>query len=148
MYGALGAAQCLTQQQSFEASRLCNCKLYGHPGGTVKGFGAPYDVSSVYIDIDTSGGGGGCEPASIPMPADFDPNDPCEAVSRGMCPPRLTRPGTSTSTTRPPPVEQEEDFETTEAEGAARRQTILVYGILGAVLVGAGLLVYREVRSS
>lgn len=152
---SLGATpRCLSLEQSAEAARLCNCKVYGHPAGPVSGLGAARaDYTSdaysggINIQTDTTA----CDPRpKVRMPADFDPDDPCEGTSRKICTPTLSRPGQQTSASTPsPPAHEDFDFqafEESEADRALMQQRFVVFGLLGAVLVGGGYLVYRVTR--
>lgn len=75
------------------------------------------------------------------MPRDFNPLDPCEAAARPICPPPLERP-TTTPTTTFQPTEYEDEI----VSGAMLNQRIMVFGLLGLVLAGGGVLVYRTVK--
>lgn len=140
---ALGtSASCLSESQMAEAIRLCNCKRYGLPNNpNVSG------IEDAYQSVDfSSGPAPGCSPTpALPMPSDFNPSDPCEGPSRKICgTPRLRRP----QQTAPAPPDKASDgsFEETLISSAAAKQQILVFGVLGLVLVGAGYLVYRSTR--
>lgn len=152
---SLGATgRCLTLEQSAEAARLCNCKLYGSPSGPVSGFGAAredYTSDAYKGGINIQPGTPACDPRpKVRMPADFDPDDPCEGASRRICATTtLSRPGQRTTTSTAPPPSDAFDFEAFEegeADKALMQQRFVVFGILGAVLVGGGYLVYRVTR--
>lgn len=103
-------------------------------------------IGAVNIELRpevTTGTGEGCVPTpSVQMPSDFDPTDPCEAVKRDICPPRLARPTSYEAGIPDTSTEYEEQI----VSEAVRRQRLMVFGILGAVLVGGGYLVYRTRR--
>lgn len=146
MYSSLGAPSCLSQEQAWEAARLCNCKRYGTPSGPIHGFGQE-DAHRVGIDLQTQAHSG-CSAGAVRMPPDFDPSNPCEALARGLCPPRLTRPTFPAAREDSPADDIEQSAaEQSAVDAALTRQSILVFGVLGAVLVGAGYMVYRVTRS-
>ena len=133
--GALGATKkCLTKGQSAEAARLCNCKKYGLPSSpVVKGIGAI-----------TSGSSDPCSTAlRTSMPSDFNPQDPCEAAARSICPPRLARPSETSTTPTETPPDTAQEYEDEIVKGTVLRQRLMVGGVLAAFLLGAGFLVYR-----
>lgn len=141
----LGAVpKCLTIEQAQEASRLCNCKRYGSPSAPkISGIGYDPrgDAGTAVINVT---GSNGCEPEPrVRMPADFNPQDPCEALSRTLCP-TLTRPTTPSS---PTVTEQSKSYEETAVSRAMTAQTLMVGGLLALVLVGGGFFVYRVSRS-
>lgn len=139
--GALGATpKCLTKNQLLEAARLCNCKKYGLPSSP-----AIHGLSATAINV--SSGANPCDSrVRLAMPSDFNPQDPCEAAARALCPPRLARPtkSTSTQTSEPPPSNSAQEYEDEIVEGTIVRQRLMVGGVLGAFLLVGGLLVYRS----
>lgn len=139
MYASLGQVTCLTPAQLAEANRLCNCQRFGLPSDpSVKGLGALSIDLTKYSTDD-------CDPSlRVPMPPDFDPSNPCEGAMRSQCGGGgLTRPTGPAKSSPLPPTEYEEEV----VSSAVGRQRVVVFGVLGAVLVGGGYLVYRSLRS-
>lgn len=140
--GTLGATPlCVTRAQQEEAANLCGCL---RSGGTVS-IGS-LGAGDAYSAIDfTSSTRGPCKP-SIPMPADFDPLDPCEAAARPICPPRLARPTTTTPSATTPITYSPSDYEEEVTSDVVRNQRIMVFGILGLVVAGGAVMLYRVVK--
>lgn len=152
MYVATGLGattrRCLSDAQAREAARLCNCKKYGWPEGPVKGFGQ-VDIS---LNLEASGDENPCDPKPrVKMPSDFDPKDPCEASSRLTCRQQQARELQEAVERQAAKREKQKKEEASRYEEeivakAALRKKLLVGGVLTAVLVGAGLVVYRSTR--
>lgn len=144
----LGATEkrCLSDEQAAEAVRLCNCKRYGWPESP---------VGQVDISIDLEKGKGDADPCEasprVAMPNDFNPKNPCEAASRLTCKQKQRREIDEAIKRQEKKREQRKNEEARSYENeyvaqAAARKKLLVGGILTAVLVGTGLVVYRSTR--
>lgn len=151
MYVATGLGatkRCLSDDQRKEALRLCNCKNYGWPEGPVRGIGQ-VDLD---INLKASGSADPCNPKPrVKMPSDFDPKSPCEAAGRLTCKQQQRRDIQEAAERQEKKrlkreTEEAERYETELVAQAARRQKLLVGGILTAVLVGGALVVYRSTR--
>lgn len=146
----LGATQkrCLSDEQAREAVRLCNCKKYGWPEGPVKGVGQ-VDIS---LNLEPSGDEDPCNKTPrVKMPSDFNAKDPCEAASRLTCRQQQAieiREAAKRQAAKREKRKNEEarSYEDEFVAQAAMRKKLLVGGVLTAVLVAAGLVVYRSTR--
>jgi hypothetical protein len=154
VYVSLGATEkrCLSEKQLREAVRLCNCKKYGWPEGPVKGIGF-FGQTNISVDLEKFKGDE--DPCSkgvrVDMPKDFNPKDPCEAASRLTCKQKqaieIREAAERQKKKREQRAKEEEaSFEEEVVLREARRQKLIVGGILAAVLVGAGLVVYRSTK--
>lgn len=153
MYVAtLGAAtkKCTSPNQRAEALRLCNCKRYGYPEGKVSGLGqSPRSDADVSISITATGPSNPCDPTlRVPMPTDFNPNDPCEAASRLTCIQQAAREQEAKREAErqaelEAEAEEQKSYESSVLAREKLKQGLLVGGLLAAVLVGGGFVVYR-----
>lgn len=138
----LGATPlCMTEAQRAEAARLCGCMT---GSSVLHGLGA----GDAYTVIDVSTGVSTTKPkcvTTMTMPADFDPRNPCEGAARALCPPRLGRPVTPSSSTSPP-SSSDPEYEDEVVQSAMLKQQIMVFGLLGIVVAAGGYAAYRALK--